>query len=289
MAGGTAAVRQILELPVDRIDQADQRLTPLHHPTVAKLAALMAKDGQKTPIEVCQLPERDDFFLVCGAHRLAAVRMLKWPTIDGFKVGADAIERRTRELHENFSHRTLNALDQASSVVEFCELVRTTAVRDGSRSPTSPPKTLKNEADDESLNLRLRYGWADDVAELIGVSRAGVYRALALRRNLIPAIAEAVRPDPIADNAQALYALSKLTAAQQLKIAANMAGGMTAAMAIDLVVGRKLIDGAQKAHDAFVGSWGRMTGRKQAEALETLSKIARQSGWELTFRRLGAK
>lgn len=261
--------RSIYSVPVDEID-GNGGLRPLDDAWVEGLSALMAHDGQERPIEIYRTGGEPAFAMVAGRHRLAAARRLGWVAIDADILDAKALDRRAREVSENLFRRELSPLDRAAFVAEQVAIER---ARAGVATDATPQSVAANarwadrigaEADDASAIVARAYGFTDDVAEKVGLSRRAIYRDLELHRGIKPEVAAAIRGLPVADNASQLAALARLAEGEQRAVAELLiegtAKGVTDALAT--MRQRPVKSPEQKAVSAIRGNWGRLSARQ---------------------------
>ncbi|NBB51466.1 ParB N-terminal domain-containing protein [Rhizobium sp. CRIBSB] len=274
--------RSIYHVPIALID-AEGGLRPLDPVWVEALTVLMGgESGQETPIEIW--PKANGRYgMTAGRHRLAAAKALGWTAIDADILDRKGLDRRAREVSENLFKLGLSPLDRAAFVAEQIAIEKARAGVAADASPQSVAATARwadrigAEADDACATMAHAFGFTDDVAEKVGLSRRAIYRDLELHRGLRPDVVETVRTLPLANNATQLRALARLPEREQREVAELLveggAKGVTDAVA--LLKGRVVPDAAQKAWSAFTGSWGRMSRPMQRLAL---IEILRHSG-----------
>ena len=261
------------KVPVDLIDP-EGGLRPLDLGWVAALQGLFAVDGQEEPIEI--FPKANGRFgMTAGRHRLAAAVASGWLTIDAYIDPA----RRAREISENLFKLGLSPIDRAAFVAELVQLHKAKA---GVPEDTSMQSVAASarwadriglEADDASRIVRFAFGFADDVAEKVNLSRASIYRDLELHRGLKPDVVEAIRTLPVAQNASQLRALARLDEGEQRTVAELLVDGTAKGVtdALATLRQRPVKSPAQKAWSAIQGNWGRLSARQQKELLQALA------------------
>ena len=123
-------------------------------------------------------------------------------------------------------------------------------------------KAVANEAKDASATIAVAYGWADDVAEQIGLSRRTVEYDLMLYRRLAPSLIARLREvrHPAAGNASQLRALAKLDEADQGRAVAMLLDGRAKGVgdAVKALSGKRAPDPADKRFSAIIGTLSRM-------------------------------
>jgi hypothetical protein len=251
-------------VPIALIDP-EGGLRPLDLDWVEALSALIAVDGQEDPVEIFA-KANGRFGMTAGRHRLAALQGLGRETIEAF---IDP-ENRRREVSENLFRSDLAPMDRAAFVVELIQLEKVRAGLEPDANVKSVLATARRadrigaEADEASVTMTLAFGFAEQVAEKIGLSRKTIYRDLELHRGLRPDVAAAVRGLPVAGNASQLRALARLPEGEQRAVAelltAGTAKGVTDALAT--MRQRPVKSPEQKAVSAIRGNWGRLSARQ---------------------------
>lgn len=273
-----AIVGEILEIDVAEIS-VGERLRPVDLDWAQALAGIIRAEGQRTPIEVCRLPGRRGFTLVSGAHRLEAIKSLCWLHVRAIVVDADKADRRAREVSENLWRKGLDPVDRAAFVAELYELLRAksgvAAATEGRVVSANArwEKAAKADATDASVTMTLAYGWADGVAEKVGISRETVYRDLALFRRLQPSVAAILRGHPIFNNSGQMRALAKLEGLQQRVVAEMIAAGTARSVADALAVsGQKTTySPEQKRFNSIIGTLARMGAGERQVMLDEIA------------------
>jgi hypothetical protein len=280
----------VILAPIADIDVGD-RLRPVDPVWAAALGAVMTVEGQDDPIKVCRLPGTTRLRLVTGGHRLEGARLEGWIAIKAIVVDSDAIRRRQQEISENLWRKGLDPIDRATFVAELYSLQKAksglAAEQDGRSASIAVrwSKALKDDAADTNVTVTLEYGWAEGVADQIGLSRKTIYRDLELHRGLRPDLVAAIRGLPIASNAGQLRALAKMAEADQRQAVALIVEG-TAKNATDAlgIINQKPQPSPEvKAWSAFFGSWNRMSAAKRREALREMADQGLPTGVTINF------
>lgn len=299
MSGAAPVIAgEILLIPVDAIE-IGERLRPIDAAWAEALGHVMAREGQQTPIEVCRLPGRDGWRLVAGAHRLTGARSAGMELIEAREVSNSAAFRRLREVGENLWRRDLDPIDRAAFIAELAALKkaeRGLAPGTDGRAASAQArwqKAVKAEAEDTSVTLTVVYGWNDELAAELGISKSGIERDLTLYRRLAPGVIATLREarHPILKNAAQLRQLAKLEARDQAKAAAHLTGGRAAnaGEAIALVKGKpkRLQDPAEKRLSTFLDTYSRMSLTEKKGALALLAEQL-PAGFTLTEEKIHA-
>lgn len=273
-------------------DQIDPKggLRPLDMAWVEALAALMKRDGQKDPIEI--YPKKGGGYgMTAGRHRLAAAGLLGWKNIDADIQDRSALEREAREVGENLFRKELSPLDRAAFVARQVAIERARAGVSDDASPQSVAaaarwsERLKEEADDASVMMTRAYGFTDDVAEKIGLSRKTIYRDLELHRGLKPDVVEAIRATSVAGNASQLRALAKMSEGDQRLVTGLIVEGSAKGVtdAVATLKQAPVKSPAQKAWSAIIANWRRLGQRDQKAMLQQLAEGGLPQGVTLTI------
>ena len=280
--------RSIYHVDIDAID-ALGGLRPLDMGWVEALAALMKRDGQERPIEI--YPKGAGYGVTAGRHRLAAARLLGWKTIDADIMDANALDRRGREVSENLFRLGLSPLDRAAFVAEQIAIERARAGVKADASAQSVAATarwsdrIKAEADDASAKIAHAYGFSDEVAEKVGLSRRAIYLDLELHRGLKPDVVEAIRTLPVASNASQLRALAKMQEEDQRLVAGLIVEGTAKGVsdAVATLKQKPQPDAGKKAWSAIVSNWTRLAASARKEMFRHLAETGLPKGVSITI------
>lgn len=203
-ATGVAIV--VLALSPDDIQVGD-RLGAFWPDKAAAIGRLMAEDGQNEPIKVRKNGPRatKPWTLVAGLHRLEGAKLEGLAIIDAIPVTGDEATLRKIEASENIERGSRSPLERANFVRAIADAAEARLKEQhGDLSPEQIAirarwdamkcKAPGVERDDDlndaeaahtSANLALVYGWAEETAEGLGMSRRAMFRDLALHRALI--------------------------------------------------------------------------------------------------------
>lgn len=262
---------------IDKIDPTGG-LRPLNLAWVEALAALMDARGQDDPIEI--YPKKSGFGTTAGRHRLAAATLLGWKQIEADIQSRDRLDRMAREVSENLFKQQLSPLDRAAFVAKQIEIERARAGVADDATPQSVAaqarwsERLKSEADDASLIVRRAFGFAADVAETVGLSRAAIYRDLELHRRLSPDVADMIRTTAVAANASQLRALARMSETDQRLVTGLIVEG-TAKGVTDAAATLKqtpVKSPVQKAWSAILSNYSRLGNRDRKDVLRQMAQ-----------------
>ena len=185
---------QYEQVEIDRIEILGQR-RKLNADVVSALAASIQQIGLRTPISVRQGAQ--GYYLIAGAHRLAAVKQLGWNVIpaDVF-LEATSIEIRLWELSENLHRSDLTAQERADMIAEWVKITEATQ--------TKAKLTKKNSAGEaHGSHLGRPEGGIRAAARALGVDRNEAGRALKIA-SLAPEAKEVAREVGLDNNQSAL-------------------------------------------------------------------------------------
>ena len=270
-------VDSVLLLPVDEID-VGERLRSIDPVWAGALGRVMTAEGQRTPIDVCQLPGRSRWTLVAGGHRHAGAISAGMAYIKAIVVTADAAERRMREISENLWRKGLEPVERAAFIAQLVALhrVKLGLAPDGDGRFASAmvrwKKALQSEADDATETISVAYGWAEDVAEQLGYTSRTVRNDLLLHRRLPAGLAERLPGHPVLKNATQLRALAKLDDREQARVVDRLANGAkSVSEAVARLRDNRRPQPEDKRLSAFIGAWSRMSVTEKKGALAQLA------------------
>ena len=212
LSESTSRGRRVLPIDLATIHVPDDRLRSVDPGTVQQLAASITSIGLQSPIIV--RPHPDDtglVILVAGDHRLEAIRLLGWPSIDAFIIKGSEGEIRLVEIDENLIRKELTPLDRARFLREhkrLCNELGITADRGGDRR--SAEYAESRETDDHPAP-----SWAESTAENIGRTPRSVHRAVSIAEGIPDPLADALSKTPIAQREGDLFRLSKMSPDEQ--------------------------------------------------------------------------
>lgn len=212
------------------VDVADidmgERLRPVDPVHVEVLGRAMMREGQATPIVVCRSPGSTKWTLVAGAHRVEAARKFGIESLKAELIGPDKIGRRQREISENLWRKGLDPIDRANFIAELVRLTKLRAGIDPDKEGRSASinarwqKIIRDQAVDTSDTMSFVYGWSEEVAEEVGLSKRTIERDIVLHSRLAPSEIARLRKSrhPVATNATQLRALAKLEPVDQSRV-----------------------------------------------------------------------
>ena len=196
-------------LPVDLASiEIPPRLRAVDPETVSALADSIARISLQNPIILQKHPDDPGLLvLVAGVHRLQAVRQLGWPRIEALVVDGSPEEIGLIEIDENLIRKDLTPLDRARFLARrkaiYAKLYRGSG-RGGDRRGAGP-------AADGADRATASTSWAQDAADLVGISPRAVHRAVAIGTGLSDELADALADTPIARREGDLFRLAQMS------------------------------------------------------------------------------
>jgi ParB family transcriptional regulator, chromosome partitioning protein len=174
----------------------------------AALGALMLRDGQSDAIKVARVRVKDggadQYRLIAGLHRLEGAKAAGLEAIRAaVTLTANANELLLIEASENIHRRDFGPIERALFIraIAFAAEQRATAKRDGASpqelavrarwekakasAATRADELAEAEADHTQCQLGTAYGWTEELADSLGMSRAALFRSLKIHRQLV--------------------------------------------------------------------------------------------------------
>ena len=166
---------QVEQVYVDLIEVPPGRRIP-DQESVATLASSIKDIGLRTPITVRYFADRksadgttdDNYVLVAGAHRLAAVKSLGWEKIDCIEVSDNDIDAELWEIAENLHRAQLTVLERDTQVARWIELNTAKQIEAGNASQVATHKHKKRGQQPGGVNAASRE---------LGISKDDAHRA----------------------------------------------------------------------------------------------------------------
>ena len=197
-----------------------ERLRPIDPAYVEAIASSMSERGQISPIMIRKTPAKNKgatpFTLVAGGYRTSAAKLLGWTEIDAIIVSADAIEAQLLEISENLYRNELNPLDRSIFVMKYRELW------EEKHGKITPGGDRKSKGHDAPLIFAPGRELAKAVQERFGFGVDTYKRATRIGQNLHPTLRQAVRGTSAETDQATLLKFAKLSADDQLKVAAAL-------------------------------------------------------------------
>ena len=167
------------------------RKRPLDSAKVAELAASIAELGLLQPIGV-----RPDGTLVYGYHRLEACKQLGWTEIPAVVVDGDDLRAELAEISENLIRNELTLLERAEHLAQLKAVYE--QLYPNARGVGRPTKNGATVAPFSA--------WA---AGQTGLAQRTVQHYVQLAESIAPAVRDAIRRTPIANDGAELKSLGR--------------------------------------------------------------------------------
>ena len=197
-----------------------ERLRPIDPAYVEAIASSMSERGQISPIMIRKTPAKNNgatpYTLVAGGYRTTAAKLLDWTEIDAIIVSADALEAQMLEISENLFRNELNSLDRAIFVMKYRELF------EEKHGKIKPGGDQRANCNDCSLVFAPGRELAKEVQERLGFGERTYFNVTRIGQNLHPALRQAVRGTSAENDQSTLLKFAKLSADDQLKVAAAL-------------------------------------------------------------------
>ncbi|MDG3580381.1 ParB N-terminal domain-containing protein [Rhizobium sp. YJ-22] len=211
-----------LSIPLAKIHVGD-RVRPIDEEEAQIIAVSLTERGLINPITVRKAPAanggKTPFILVAGGNRLRAAQINGWDEIDAVVVQADAEEAQLIELSENLYRNELSALDRAVFVMKYREIWEE---KHGKINPNGG-RPKKQDHDDPVFCAGLEL--SKRVQDRLGFGPASYKRVSRIGQNLRPELRALLRGTATADDQSQLLKLVKMSAEDQLRIAAALKEG----------------------------------------------------------------
>lgn len=260
-------------IPIDQI-AVPERLRAVEEEHAIAIAKSIVAHGLLTPIAVRATPASKvgPYTLVAGAHRLRATRINGDHEIEAVIVDADKAEAQLMEIAENLFRNELSVMDRAVFVATYRDVweLKHGVIRSGPKGNQGQvvPNSTGNIVD--LIAAEAEAGFAQHVADRLGVSARSVKRLNLISRHLHADLRAAVRGTALADNQSALLKLAKMEPAKQRQAALGLRSeGPDLKRVLTLVEGAKpKLSKDDAAFDALVSAWSRATDRVRQRFLD---------------------
>mgnify|MGYP000918384156 CR=1 FL=1 len=199
-----------MEINIETIE-VEQRKRQLDAAKVADLAHSITAIGLLNPITVTQTDGR--YRLVSGYHRLEAVKLLGWQTIQANIFDGDGLMTELAEIDENLIRNDLTVLEQSIELRRRNEILeelgqRAPAYRPEKGETVSPLKTT------------------EDIAREIGLGERSTQYRLQIANNIVPEVVEQLfGNEEVAESTTQLLTVARMPKEMQIKIGEKIASG----------------------------------------------------------------
>lgn len=253
--------------------QVPERLRAVEDDHALAIQASIVQHGLLNPITVRLLEGGSSYALVAGAHRLRAIELLGEPEIDAVIVEADDDEAVMLEVSENLFRNELSALDRAVFVITYREAWE----RKHGKIRRGGDQTVKlTESPVDLVQQEASAGFAQHVADKLGLSKSAIERAQFLGHNLHPDLRRALRGSREAENQSLLLKLARLEEDDQLDIVAYVKASAELSYAIGEVLRPAEKENDDKPYQSAIAALSRVTDRKTRRRLY---RWMQESGW----------
>lgn len=249
------------------------RLRPIDPAYVEAIAASLSERGQISPIMIRRTPAKNKgatpFTLVAGSYRTSAAKLLGWDEIDAIIVEADALEAQLLEISENLFRNELNPLDRAIFVMKYRELWEE---KHGKIDPNGG-RPSKQDHDDPVFSGGRQL--AERVCERLGISISSYKRISRIGQNLHPTLRQAVRGTEAETDQSKLLKLAKLSADDQLKVAAALKESPDLKPVLSWLKGPKIeVDPQEAIFDKMATLWAKADEATQRRFLDHIGNTS---------------
>ncbi len=284
---------ELMSLPLDAIE-VPERLRSVSADHAGMLAADIRLRGLLQPVVVRGPLSGGRWVLLAGAHRLEAARLLGWAEIPA--VAADVANgggaAELVEIAENLFRNDLSALERAVYVVRYRAAWevkhgrkgrggdRRSAAFRGDADQTDNMSPLKSE-EQEFLDRAGLSGFAEHVADRLGLTERTIYRAQGLIRGLHPELVKRLMGTAVADNQALLIRVSRVPVEDQAGAVASIDAGTPVEDAVAALFPLPEVD-ENKPYLRAAAGWARMTPRQRRswvhERREELTRLLAEVG-----------
>ena len=263
------------------IDAAD-RLRPVDPDHAAFIAASIEQRGLLTPITVRASDDtRFGWRLVAGAHRLQALRDLKWTEAEVGKhiliVETDHLASRLDEIDENLCRHELNALDRAMFLAERRRVYEAMHKVHGKGGDRKTALLRQENIKLQTLHFDFSPSFTSEVSARVGLSERAVWLSLRIAEKLTPAMVHALRGTKVEKNQRELLALTDMADGDRAKAAAAIGTGEARSVAqakIAIGMAEKLIPNDQTRITAqLTDCWRRADRGTRARFLDHIDAV----------------
>lgn len=212
-------MRQIERLSPDAIAKSDSRRSVCED-AVTRLVESIGMVGLRTPITVRLVDNHIDDdgvvvdgqpVLVTGAHRLEAVKRLRWDKVECYIFDGDSeIDAELWEIDENLCRHELTATEQAEHLAKRKELWEARELA----SQSAQVEPIESKRDDGKGHRQ--EGFATETAKATGKSKASINRDVKRAHDICQEARDLIRNTKL-DTGATLDKLSKMDAAAQVE------------------------------------------------------------------------
>ncbi|MDR5655494.1 ParB/RepB/Spo0J family partition protein [Ruixingdingia sedimenti] len=205
------------EIPLASIEVGSDRARSLEPAWAEALAALIDAQGLLHPVIVRPVEGQfRRYRLVAGLHRVEAFRLLGRETIPALlSSAASDDEARLEEVMENLGRYDLTALDRCHHLYDLKQVHERKYPQSKHGGDRRSIKVQTLHFDPSAPEI---FGFAEAVAEKIGLSKRTIFAAVKIWANLYPPLRRRLHGSALADKQTELKALSELGINDQVKV-----------------------------------------------------------------------
>ncbi|MCO5083043.1 MAG: ParB N-terminal domain-containing protein [Rhizobiaceae bacterium] len=248
--------------------QVPERLRAVEDDHALAIQASIVQHGLLNPITVRLLEGGTAYALVAGAHRLRAIELLGEAEIDAVIVEADDDEAVMLEVSENLFRNELSALDRAVFIISYREAWERKYGKVARGNPSLSPNSVKftelGSSPLDQVAQEAATGFAQHVADKLGLSKSAIEKAQFLGQNLHPDLRRALRGSREAENQSLLLKLARLGEGTQLKVVSDVKASVPLSYVLEHAIGRPTAVDPDRDYTALVAAWER-AGKKDRD------------------------
>lgn len=201
-----------MQIPLDEIKVRDGR-RELNVDHAYEISESIREVGLLNSITVDK-----EHFLIAGLHRLEAVKLLGWSTVECNVCSLEGLKSELAEIDENFVRNDLSTLEYGEMLLRRKEIYEALhpEVKHGGDRKSEEIKSAKCTVDSAK-------SFIEDTAEKLGVHPCTVTRQIQTAKNLTPETKEIIKTSDAKLSKKAALQLSRLEPEQQQEAAALLA------------------------------------------------------------------
>lgn len=197
--------------------QIGARLRQVKDAKVREISESIAQVGLLSPVELTE-----EFKLVFGRHRLAAVQRLGWTTIPANIRAYDSLHAELAEIDENLYRNELTVLEQGEHLErrkEIYEALNPNAKAEARRA-AGMNKALGNNVAPVSGAT-----FVESVEALTGKSKSAIKEEIQIARDIAEPVKDLIRDTELADKKTELLSLARMEPEKQQQAAEMLVSG----------------------------------------------------------------
>lgn len=206
-----------MQIPVDEIQIKEGR-RELNDDHVRELADSIRELGLLNPITIDK-----DHTLIAGLHRLEAVKLLEWLSVECTVSSLEGLKAELAEIDENFVRNDLSALEYGEILLrrkEIYEMLHP-ETKAGVAQAVGMNKTIGNNVAAKSAATSKSF--VQDTAEKLGIAQRTIRQQIQTAKNLSPETKEIIKDTDTKITQKTALKLSRLEPEQQKEAASLLA------------------------------------------------------------------